>query len=393
MTEKEKESPSFFSCHESHGNGTIIKGDKMKKNLIWFVALLLLMTGCQKTAAAQKDDSIAHKVEFYDTFDTVIDIVVYAKDDKKAEENLSYAKTRFEELHKLFDRYHSYEQDGKVLNNIKVINDNAGIKPVKVSPELYGLLSSTKDRYETLSHKTNILMGPVIDLWAKYRDLYTAGASKEEVTRQLGTPLPTQKELDQFRPYLNMDDLVLNETDHTVFLKKKGMEIDTGAVAKGYATEIVAKELEARNVKSALISAGGNVRVIGAPADGREYFRIGIQNPDLHDQEHKTISILKGREISVVTSGDYQRYFDLDKKRYCHIIDPDTLMPCFTMKSATVVTQDSGLCDFLSTAFFLSSDEEIGSLAEKAKVEALWLRSDGKLMDTVGMKKYVEEAK
>lgn len=365
----------------------------MKKILLVLTVLMFVMTGCQSKTTAKKDDSLAHKVEFYDTFDTVIDITIYSKDKELAEGNLAYAKNRFEQLHQLFDRYHNYDVDGKLLNNIKVVNDNAGIQPVVVPEELYDLIALTKERYDTLSTKTNILFGPVIDVWAKYQDLYNQGKSKEQVTEQLGSPLPTQGELDSLRPYLNMEDLVLNEQEHSIFLKKKGMMIDTGSVAKGYATELVAKELEGRKVDSALISAGGNVRVIGSPADGREYFRVGIQNPNLGDQEHKTLAILKGKEVSVVTSGDYQRYFDLDGKRYCHIIDPDTLQPCFTMKSTTVVTQDSGLCDFLSTACFLSSDEEIANMAKKAGVEVMWLRPQGELTATTGMKEYVEEKK
>ena len=167
------------------------------------------------------------------------------------------------------------------------------------------------------------------------------------------------------------------------------MELDLGSTAKGFATELVARELEERGVKSAVISAGGNVRIIGKPLDGRDNFRIGIQNPEVENGED-TICVVNVAGTSVVTSGDYQRYFTVDGVRYCHIIDPDTLKPSNNLKSVTIIKGDSGLCDFLSTAAFNSSDDEIKYLAEKTDSAIIWVDKDMNIKVTESASRFID---
>lgn len=325
------------------------------------------------------------EIEFYDTFDTVVHIAVYTDDDALAKESLTYAKERYEELHKLFDNYRNY--DGLV--NVKTINDKAGQGPVTVDPTLFQLIKDSVDDYKNLSHNTNVALGPVTKLWNEYRDLYEEGKTKEEVIKLKGEALPSDEELEKLRPLVNIDNIKLDEEQKTVSLER-GMALDLGATAKGFATELVARELEDRGVKSCVISAGGNVRIIGKPTDGRDNFRIGIQNPDMENAE-QVLTTLNVANTSIVTSGDYQRYFELDGVRYCHIIDPDTLKPAHEIKSVTVVKEDSGLCDFLSTAAFNSTDDEIKELAKKTDAGIIWVDKDMNMKVSENAIKFLDE--
>ena len=375
----------------------------MKKTLMALcLSGLLILSGCKdKKAENIKNENLntnknvasvevnkdgdKQEIEFYDTFDTVVHIAIYTDDDSFAKENLVYAKERYEELHKLFDNYKTYPD----LVNVKTINDNAGIKPVTVDDTLFQLIKSSIDDYNNISHNTNIALGPVTKLWNEYRELYEGGKTKEEVIALKGQALPSDAELEKLRPLVNIDKIKLDDEKQTVSLEK-GMELDLGATAKGFATELVAKELEDRGVKSCVISAGGNVRIIGKPTDGRDNFKIGIQNPDLESPD-QVLASLNVANTSIVTSGDYQRYFDLDGVRYCHIIDPDTLKPAHEIKSATVIKDDSGLCDFLSTAAFNSTDDEIKELSDKTGAGIVWVDKDMNVKSTENASKFLDK--
>lgn len=350
---------------------------------ISLVFMMLFLVSCTKGEEYEKYD-----IEFFDAFDTITQIVIYEKDEKFAGKELKNMQKDFESLHKLFDKYNDYEG----INNIKTINDNAGIKAVVVDEKIYNLIEDSIDHYNNISTKTNIAIGPAVDLWNEYRDLYEEGKTKEQVEEKMGSYIPTDEELNSLREFMNMDDIVLNKEEQSIYLKKKGMQLDVGSIAKGYATELVAQEAEKRGITSALISAGGNVRIIGSPKNGRDYFSVAVQNPYKKEKEENPyLTVLGTNENSVVTSGDYQRYFTVDDKRYCHIIDPDSLKPERIYRSVTIITKDSGLCDYLSTALFLSSYEEGLKICEDLGVEAIWAFPNGEVLYTKGAEKLMVE--
>lgn len=361
----------------------------MKKLKIALLALLIIfMSGCAKDEKKALSDENVEKytAQFFETFDTVVDVTIYSDDEEFAEENLAYTEKRFNELTKLFDNYRSYPN----IVNVKTINESAGISPVEVDDELYELIKESIDNYHNYSKKNNIALGPVISVWNAYRDLYEDGNTKEDVIKEAGTYLPEVKDLESLREYTDIDKIKLDDENNSVYLEKN-MKIDVGATAKGYATEIVAKELRDRGVKSAIISAGGNVKIIGTPTDGRDSFKVGIQNPDLDSDKSAIVAMdLKG-DISAVTSGDYQRFFEVDGKRYCHIIDPDTLEPSSRIKSLTVINEDSSLADFLSTAGFNSTDKEIEEMAAKTNSGIIWVDENYDIHYTKEAEQYIEK--
>ena len=347
----------------------------MKKRMLLiliFVVSLSILMGCEKKSTYEK-----HTDSFFDTFDTITQVVAYTQTKEEFDSYVDIMHNRFIELHQLFDKYNNYEG----VNNIKTINDNAGIAPVKVEKEIIDMILFSKEWYEKAGEETNIAFGPVIKVWSQYRDI--AEANPEDAQ------LPPIEDLENANRFTDIDKVIVDEVNMTIYLEDLHMSLDVGAVAKGYATELVAKEIEAGGMKSGIISAGGNIRTIGKPLDGvRERWGIGIQNPDLSVSANSNIlDTVFINDASVVSSGDYQRFYMVGDKVIHHIIDPKTLMPGDYFHAVTIVTPDSGLADFLSTSVFLLPYEESRKLVESLDdVEAIWVLKDGTVEATDGMK-------
>ncbi|WIV13803.1 FAD:protein FMN transferase [Proteiniborus sp. MB09-C3] len=354
----------------------------MRRIIIGFLVLLLVasvVSGCQKV---DKNPYQKYSESFFDTFDTLTQVVGYTKNEEEFDSYVDKIHKRFRELHNLYDIYDSYEG----INNIKTINDNAGIKPVKVDKEIIDLILFSKDWYKRTDGKTNIAMGPVLRIWSRYRE--------EAEYDPENAKIPPMEELLEANNYTDIDKVIIDTEKSTVYLEDKKMNLDVGAVAKGFATEIVAKEIMAEGFESGMISAGGNVRVLGKPLDGiRERWGIGIQDPKkfIFSDDSELLDTIFINNSSVVTSGDYQRYYVVDDKIIHHLIDSQTLMPGEYFRSVTVVTEDSGLADFLSTTVFLMPYEKGRKLVDSLDgVEAIWVTKDGTVEATEGMKKIMK---
>lgn len=348
----------------------------MRKNN--YIVLIIILSISLLIACESQPKYEKYTGSFFDTFDTIIQIVAYTEDEAEFESYMEKINNRFMELHKLYDKYNSYEG----INNIKTINDNAGIKPVKVEQEIIDMILFSKEWYEKAGFETNIAMGPVIEIWSKYRDIAEDDPTKAKI--------PPMEDLEEANKFTDIDKVIVDVENSTVYLEEPEMKLDVGAVAKGYATELVAKEIEAEGLSSGIISAGGNIRTIGKPMDNlREKWGIGIQNPDetIIQSESNVLDTVFINDASVVSSGDYQRYYMVGDKRIHHIIDPKTLMPGDYYRAITIVTPDSGLADFLSTSIFLLPFEKSFDLVESLEdVEALWVMKDGTIEFTEGMK-------
>ncbi|MGO1469766.1 MAG: FAD:protein FMN transferase [Tissierella sp.] len=346
----------------------------MKRRFIYGLILILsisILSGCSTNNYEKYEGS------FFDTFDTLTKVVGYTESKEEFDLYMETIHGRFTELHKLFDKYKTY--DG--MNNIKDINDNAGIKPVEVEDEIIDLILFSKEWYEKAGEETNIAMGPVIEIWADYSDAAEADPENAEI--------PPMGKLEKAAKYTDLEKVIVDEENSTVFLEEENMVLDVGAIAKGYAVELVAKEIEEEGLKSAIISGGGNIRTIGKPLDDvREKWGIGIQNPDkdLIDTGNILETVFVN-DYSVVSSGDYQRYFVVDGKRYHHIIDPHSLMPGDHYRAITIITPDSGVADLLSTSAYLLPFEESKELIDSLEdTEAIWVMKDGSVEITEGIK-------
>lgn len=358
-----------------------IKMTRMRslKKYVYFAALLLIFTTIGPACSCRRQPKYTRYSEIMiGYFDTLITLIGYTRTQEEFNTYFQQAEARFAKLHKLYDIYSSYEG----INNLKTVNDMAGLKPVSVEHELLDLVKSAQ-KWTLSGHvKTNIALGPVLNIWHQYR--------REGLNNPQSAQLPSLKELEAAAKYSDARNIIIDEQGGTVYLRERGMSLDVGAVAKGYATELVARELEADGLVSGAINAGGNVRTIGKPLDGiRDRWGIGIFNPDSPVfSEDRNLDVVYINDASVVSSGDYQRYYYVQGVRYHHLVDPATLMPARYYRAVTVVTPDSGRADLLSTELFLLPYEESRQLAESLDdVEALWIMPDGEIKVTEGMAK------
>ena len=240
--------------------------------------------------------------------------------------------------------------------------------------------------YELTNGKINVAMGSVLSIWHKYRNLGLSDPNKAE--------LPPIEKLQEANKHIDFNKVIIDEENSTVFLSDPEMTLDVGAIAKGYAVERIARSLTEKGVTDVLLNVGGNVRTIGMGKDN-EPWKVGIENPNLEKQEEiPHIEYLKISDMSLVTSGSYQRFYEVDGKSYHHIIDPNTLYPGEKYLSVSVLTKDSGLGDALSTSLFLMDVEEGKKLVESlVDVEAMWVTPDGEQIYSEGFSNYTFEYK
>ena len=252
----------------------------------------------------------------------------------------------YKEYHELTDRYNPYDN----ITNIYYINNELKVnEEIEIDSRLADLIKFGIKAYEDTDGYVNIAMGNVIDIWKTYR---------EE-----GKKVPKTYEL------MNQKISIKNiNLDGNKFIKKGKVKLDLGAYAKGYVTEEVGKYLESKGVTKYLINAGGNVKVGESYKHGK--YNVGLEEPFNPSNVYKTLSV---ENVSIVTSGSYQRYYEVNGKIYNHIINPKTLYPENFMKSVTVVTKNSAYADMLSTYLFLIPIEDgLKIVNNLVGVEAIW---------------------
>ncbi len=349
-----------------------------------FAALLLAMCLAlpSLTACGASDDGYAkHSMSFFGTFDTIVTIIGFTKDEATFNRVTAEARALFERLHKVYDRYNAYEG----VHNLFAVNRDAGKGPVAAEPELIELLAYCKRMQPETNGTVNVALGAVLSLWHDFR------VDAEYDPENAAKYLPAQEALAAAAAHTDFDDVALDEANGTVAFLDPAIRLDLGAVAKGYAAEVVAQWMLKSDMTSFVISAGGNVRCGEPPRDGRRAWVIQVQDPDgaLFATDGSDILdklIVSG--ASIVTSGDYQRYIDIDGKRYHHLIDPETMQPGDYVRAVTIVTEDSGYADLLSTAVFLMPYEQGRAYVDALDgVEALWVLNDRTVMMTEGMEK------
>jgi FAD:protein FMN transferase len=344
-------------------------------SLVLILLLLLCTAGCGGGKSAYQK----YTYEFFGTFDTVIQIMGYSKSQAEFDGWTKKAEARFVELNKLYDMYHDYPG----LDNIKTINDNAGKKPVKVAPDILKLVQFSRLWHDKSPGVVNIALGAVLSIWHDYRE--------KGISDPANAALPPADALKAAAKHTDITKVIVDESAGTVYLSDPLMSLDLGAVAKGYATEVVAQELQGQGWQSFIINGGGNVRVVGKPEDGvRQKWGVGITDPNDPGTATTAGSLLDTAFVadkSVVTSGDYQRFYTVGGKNYNHIIDPGTLTSATNFRAVTIITQDSGEADYLSTTLFiLPYDKGLDYIKSVGNAEALWIFPDGTMKATDGMK-------
>lgn len=366
------------------------------RSFLMIFAIGSFLTGCSFSPVLSPKEKTPERKQyqatFLDLFDTVTSIVGYAESEEAFHEMAQPIHDQLLEYHQLFDIYHNY--DG--INNLKTINDQAGIAAVAVDERIIDLLLDCREFYEATDGKINAAMGSVLSLWHEAR---TEGRDDPRSAK-----LPDAEKLAQAGEHISFDAVLIDEENNTVFIEDPQVRLDVGAIAKGWTAQRVAEQIteewieisrttdgevtgeqpEGQVSEGLLISLGGNICATGPKDKEGTPWVIGIQDPDKGaDQYLHTVYVTKG---SVVTSGDYQRVYVVDGKSYHHIIDPETRYPSEYWRAVSIVCEDSGVADMLSTALFLLPQEEGQELLDRYGAVALWVDPDGSIFYSPGFK-------
>lgn len=340
--------------------------------------MLLSFSSCRRNPNEEGKKSYAKQVKVISDvyFNTQSRIFIYGDQDEKTVDK--YVKICDEVLgyyHKLFDIYYGYAG----INNINDINKNAGNKAVTVDAAMIDFLEYCKELYAITSGKTNIMLGSVLKIWHLCR---------EDASRDFGyldpQYLPTEAELGEAAKHTSIDLLVIDREASTVYISDPEASIDVGAIAKGYAVDVLYQRLKAEGANSVVLNIGGNIRSIGVDPNG-DTWEVGITNPDKSSDESLLCRIKMG-DASLVTSGNYERYFISNDVKYHHIIDPGTNMPAAYFSAISIIAQNSALADALSTALFCMSYEEGLALVNSiGGVEVIWVDLQFNVKHTSGI--------
>ncbi|MDR0920978.1 MAG: FAD:protein FMN transferase [Lactobacillales bacterium] len=288
-----------------------------------------------------------------------------------------YDKGKKEVLKPAFELIKKYGREIDVNDaggsEIDRVNQAAGVAPVKVDKDIYRLVKKAYAYSAESDGKFDLAIGPITQLWHIGFD----DARK-----------PTQQEIDEKLKLVDYQKVILNDEEQTVFLQEKGMELDLGAIAKGFITDEVANLLKKKGVTTAIVDLGGNVYVLGhSPRGDNKPWTVGIQDPN--KARNTVVGYLPGVNQSFVTSGIYERYLKVDGKSYHHLMNPDTGYPFDNdIAGVTIVSDKSTDGDGLSTTIFALGLKDGMAFIEKQKgVEALFITKDNKIYETSGIKK------
>ena len=339
----------------------------MRRFVSILLLLCILLSGCAGQKAPKKTKYTA---TFLTLFDTVTSIVGYAESEEEFRTVTQRVHDELLVYHQLFDIYNDY--DG--IANLKTVNDSAGVGPVTVDRKIIDLLLDCKEYYDLTGGRVNVALGSVLQLWHEARN--------DSLDDPENAYLPKEEALKEAQLHADFSCVQIDETASTVFITDPAVRLDVGAVAKGWSVQRAAEMAP----EGLLISVGGNVCATGLKDKNGTQWVVGVQDPDMGDSYLHTLYL--GKE-SLVTSGDYQRNFAVDGKLYHHIIDPETLYPSTYWRSVTILCDDSGLADALSTALFLLPQKEGQAILDSCGAMAMWVDADKNVFYSPGFEKRI----
>jgi thiamine biosynthesis lipoprotein len=264
---------------------------------------------------------------------TSVRIVLYAKGEMAGQRAATAALDRIEELEETLSDY----RDESELN--RLCREAAG-RPRGVSPELFYVLEQAEKFSRLSGGSFDITLGPVVRLWRE--------------ARRTGR-LPSAAEIAKARTLVDYRNVELDPPTRTVMLKRQGMQLDLGGIAKGYAADQALEVLQARGIRTALVALGGDIRVLGSPP-GRRGWTIDVENPD--PEGRRPLCSVNLEDEAVSTSGDTHQYLNAGGERFSHIVRPASGWGLTTAAGTTVIARDGISADALATALSVMSVED-----------------------------------
>lgn len=345
----------------------------MKRFAAILLALTLLLSGCTGTVAPTLEPTPTLPVSLPTPSGDVAEGTIFAMDTvmtfrihgENGQEMISLITHEINSLENTL----SVTREGSDVWNI----NRAGGEPVTVGDDAAYLLTLARELGDSTGGALDVTMYPVVKAWG-----FTTGEYR----------VPSETELDELLEHVDYTAWESRETEDasgTAVTLPADMELDLGAIAKGYAGERAADLLRANGVASALLNMGGNVQSVGGKPDGSPW-RIGIQDPAGDTGTY--LGVLQLIDQAAVTSGGYQRYFEEDGIRYWHIMDPATGAPARSgLTQVTIVGDKGGLCDGLSTALFVMGREKaLDYWRTYGGFEAILVDEDNTVWITAGLK-------
>jgi thiamine biosynthesis lipoprotein len=292
---------------------------------------------------------------------TIVSITVSSDSEQKAKTAIDRA---FKELERLERLLNYYSEDSEV----SLINKNAGIKPVKVSKETIEIIDKAIYVSENTDGAFDITVGPVIALWDFQKKA-----------------LPDDRIIKEKLKLVGYKNIVINKDDSTVFIKKKGAEVNLGGIIKGYAADKAVEVLKNSNIKSGIVAIAGDIKTFGTGPDGK-FWKLGIQNPRQKGKNDEILATVELSDIAISTSGDYVRFFIKDGKRYHHLLNPKTGYPAYGCQSITIIAKDSVLADGFATGIFIVGPQKGMDIIKRSGFDGVIVDKDGKIHVTKGIK-------
>ena len=281
-------------------------------------------------------------------------VTVVAKDSTEANAYIELAVNEMKRIERLIS---SWDPNSET----SLINKNAGIKPVRVSQELFNLIERSIGLSGLTDGAFDISFASIDKLWKFDGSM---------------TTLPSEEAIKQSVQYIGYNNIVLNPDERTVFLKHKKTKIGFGAIGKGYAADKAKQLLISHGVSAGIINASGDLNSWGKQPDGSDW-TVAITNPMNKNHAFATLPL---ENNAVVTSGDYEKYVEFNGVRYAHIINPKTGYPTKDIISVTVFAPKAELADALATSVFvLGKDVGINRINQLPQVECIIIDSDGKI--------------
>ena len=333
---------------------------KYLRNIFWIILLLFIFSPLLKNIFVRNNGNFSKSLILMDTFVTM-NIYDSKLDRKLLNAYADSAFAIFKKFENYFDRYN--------LQSIQsLVEKNAGKTSVKAPQDFIEILNVSNDFSEITNGCFDITIGPIVRLW----DI----PNKKDI--------PLKKDLENLLNFVNYHNLEI--VDQHVFLKKEGMKLDAGGVAKGYAVDEALNFFKSRGIRNIIIDAGGD---LGIYITKSERAKVNIAHPR---EENAYWGSLYIKEKGIATSGDYQRFILIEGKRYHHIINPETGYPSNNCVSVTIVASNTTIADIISTAVFILGPDRGMNLINKLKeIEGIIIfEQDGELksVESKGIEKF-----